>query len=326
MDTSELDDAVRRADLDELVRIIDGLCSARGWDALVTLRDRCARAHETGHQLWPAASHAAYRLALEAPAPYAAAVLEDGAPFSLGPLPEVVAQAHPWHDLAPHVPNGPAAVLTAHERVLRGEDLSEVELPGPSVLELPLRLERWEPQYALAEYRSDRADFPMPEIPALQPAALPTAPLDIERDEASHALVELVRSWTAGSDGRADAVTVRGDALDAIAALGSANVRIASIEPANAMALMAWAGASGGAHGRRSGAAAGRFGAWWVAGALTDLLDKWPPDPARLGTELASLDFFAWGNDEPETGWRLQLAVTNRALGRTWAVAARDAD
>jgi hypothetical protein len=326
VDTSELDDAVRRADLDELVRLIDTLCSRREWDALLALRDRCARAHETGHQLWPAASHATYRLALEAPAPCAAAVLDDDASFLLGPLPEVVAQSHPWRDLAPHVPNGPSAVLAAHERVLRGEDLSGIELPGPAVLEVPPRLVEWEPRYALAEYRSDRADFPMPENPVLQPEPLPAAPPDVERDDASRALVELVRSWTTGSDGRADAVSVRGDALDAIAAFGPGAVRIASIEPAHAMALMAWAGASGGAHGRRSGAAPGRFGAWWAAGALTDLLDDWPPDPARLGGELATLDFFAWERDGPETGWRLHLAVTNRALSRSWAVAATDTE
>ena len=36
---------------------------------------------------------------------------------------------------------------------------------------------------------------------------------------------------------------------------------------------MAWTAASGGAHGRRRGMAAGRFSAWWTAAALTGLLD-----------------------------------------------------
>jgi hypothetical protein len=322
----ELDEAVRRADLDELLRMVDGLCSARDWDGLETLRDRCARAHETGRQLWPVASHAAYRLALEAPAPWAAAVLGDGgAAFSLGPLPEVAAQAHEWHDLAPHVPHGAPAVLAAHERVMRGEDLSEIELPGPSVLEVPLRLVEWEPRYVLAEYRSDRADFPMPEIPNLERAALPSAPDDTEHDEASRALVELVRAWTSGSDGHADAVSVRGSALDAIAALGPRDARVAPIEADRAMALMAWAGASGGAHGRRAGAAAGRFAAWWAAGALTDLLDTWPPESERLGAALGSLDFVAWDIGDPDTGWRLHLAVASPSRGRAWAIAATDA-
>jgi hypothetical protein len=42
---------------------------------------------------------------------------------------------------------------------------------------------------------------------------------------------------------------------------------------------MAWAAASGGAHGPRPGAAAGRFAAWWAAATLTDLHADWPPDP-----------------------------------------------
>ncbi len=327
MHGAEIDEAVRRADLDELVRLIDGLCSARDWDALVALRERCARAHETGRQLWPAASHATYRLALEAPAELAGATLDaDGAPFTLGPLPEVVAQAHTWTELVPHAPNGAPAVLAAHERVLRGEDLSGVDLPGPPVLEVSLRLEEWEPEYALAEYHSDRADFPMPPIPALQPETLPAPNDDIERDEASDALLELVRAWTAGSDGRADAVSVRGGALDAIAALGPRTARVAPIEPAHGLALMAWAGASGGAHGRRAGAAAGRFGAWWALGAMTGLLDDWPPHPDDLGSALGALEFVAWDSEEPETGWRLHLAVEDPAWGRAWAIAATDAD
>jgi hypothetical protein len=325
--STEIDEAVRRADLDELLRLIDGLCSARDWGGLVELRERCSRAHEAGRQLWPAASHAAYRLALEAPAEHAGATLDaTGAPFTLGPLPEVAAQAHAWADLAPYAPNGAPAVLAAHERVLRGEDLSGVELPGPSVLEVSLRLEEWEPDYELAEYHSDRADFPMPAIPALQAVALPARTDDIERDEASGALVELVRAWTAGSDGRADAISVRGGALDAIAALGPRAARVAQVEPGHGLALMAWAGASGGAHGRRAGAAAGRFGAWWALGAMTGLLDDWPPHPDDLGAALATLEFVAWDNQEPETGWHLHVAVASAAHNRAWAVTASDAD
>jgi hypothetical protein len=326
VDAGELADAVRRADLDELLRAVDALCSTRDWDSLETLRERCARAHETGRQLWPVASHAAYRLALEAPAPWAAAVLgDDGAAFAIGPLPEVAAQSHEWHELAPHIPSGAPAVLAAHERVVRGDDLSELTLPGPPVLDVPLRLAEWEPAYALAEYRSDRADFPMPAIPTLHPTKLAKAPRDVERDEASRTLVELVRVWTAGSDGRADAVSVNGGPLDAIAALGPRDSRVTTIDGPLAISLMAWAGASGGAHGRRPGAAAGRFAAWWAAGALTGLLDDWPPDPDRLGAELAALDFVAWDGGEPDTGWRLHLAVGDPTHGRAWAIAATDA-
>ena len=158
--------AVEAGDLDELVRLVDRLCAARDWDGLAELRDRCHRAHElSGRQLWPAAAHAEYRLALEAPGPWAATVLVDGAGrFAPGPLPEVAASTHEWGELEPHLalPPGPPAVLTAHERVLRGEDLTAAAVPGPPVLDLPLRLQAWEPSYPLAAYRAHEADFPRP--------------------------------------------------------------------------------------------------------------------------------------------------------------------
>ena len=60
---------VELGDLDELVRQVDRLGDAEDWDGLVDLRDRCRRALERGRQLWPAASLAEYRLALDAPGP-----------------------------------------------------------------------------------------------------------------------------------------------------------------------------------------------------------------------------------------------------------------
>ncbi len=102
-------DAVASGDLDELLRLVDRLCDDGDWDALLDLRDRCRRAYqETGRQLWPAASHAEYRLALQAPGPAAAAVLVEGAgPFALGPLAEVAASTHRWEELAGSLTRGP---------------------------------------------------------------------------------------------------------------------------------------------------------------------------------------------------------------------------
>lgn len=321
-----LEIALRGGDIDELLRLVDARCATRDWDGLATLRDRCARAHETGHQLWPAAAHAAYRLALEAPGAFAADVLVDeGARFALGPLPEVAAQDHAWGDLAPHLHAGPAAVLTAHERVLRGEDLVDVEPPGPAVLELPLRLESWEPRYALAEYRAHDADFPMPSMPPLEPVELPAPPTVLGPDDTTTALRELVRAWTAGSDGRVELRAVTGDALEAIASFGLSTARVAPLESTEALALLGWAGASGGAHGRRSGAAAGRFGAWWVAATVAGLVDEWPDSAERLGDALTEMRWLAWVPAEGATGWRLHLAVEHPGRGRAWAVAAVDA-
>jgi hypothetical protein len=321
-----LEDALRHADLDELLRLVDQRCASGDWDGLATLRERSARAHETGRQLWPAAAHAAYRLALEAPPGHAARVLVEGmGRFALGPLPEVAAQHHTWRELAPHAPAGAPAVLAAHERVVRGEDCTGVAPTGPPVLELPLQLEEWEPTYALATYRSHTADFPTPPLPSFEPLDLPEAPPDHPLDDAAHALLDLVRAWTSGSDGRAVASVVEGDARAAIAALGPSRVRAAELAPADAVAWMAWAGASGGAHAGRPGAAAGRFGAWWAIATLAGMADDWPPAPGMLGKAVEEVRWFAWQADEPATGWRVQLAVEHPRTRRAWALSAVDA-
>jgi hypothetical protein len=107
--------AVERGDPDELLRVIDGLCEARDWDGLVDLKDRCLHAVERGKQLWGVAEHVDYRLALEAPGPWAGAVIVEGAGrFTLGPLPEVAASTHTWAELDPHIPEGPLRSVTAH--------------------------------------------------------------------------------------------------------------------------------------------------------------------------------------------------------------------
>ena len=90
------------------------------------------------------------------------------------------------------------------------------------------------------------------------------------------------------------------------------------------MAWLAWAGASGGAHGRRRGAAIGRFGAWWTVAALADLADEWPAEPDEIGEALASLDWYWWDAGEPRLGWELQLAVADPIEGYAWAISAHD--
>jgi resuscitation-promoting factor RpfA len=214
--------------------------------------------------------------------------------------------------------------VTAHECVLRGEDLTGESLPGPAVLDLPLRLAEWEPDYFLAHYRPDGADFPGPSPAALHRAEVPSRVADGTRDAATEALVDAVRPWTEGSEGRAEAIAVRGDALDAIAALGRDRVRMVELDLSAALRLLAWAGASGGAHARRPGAAVGRFAAWWTGAALAGLLDRWPVDADELGDALAGLAWYAWDAGGPATGWRLHLAIEDRGSTRAWAVAAVD--
>lgn len=321
---------IELGDLDELVRQIDRLVDARHWDGLIDLHDRARQALDRGKQLWPVASLAEYRLALEAPGEWAAQVLTDAhGRFALGPLPEVAASTHTWADLVPHLVPGPAAVMFAHERVVRGDDLTGIELPGPPVLDLPLRLAAWEPAYPVATYEPAKADFPAPDVP--EPATQPVRGGQrydaevVDDGEVVDALRGLARTWTTESDGRADATAVTGDALTAVRTLGPPSIRIVEIAAADAMAAMAWTAASGGAHGRRRGMAAGRFEAWWTAAALCGFDPHAAVSDNELGEAVAELRWYRWDAAEPSTGWELRLAVEDPSEGLAWAVAATDA-
>ena len=65
----ELERLVDRGDLDALLRLVEHGAAAGDWDGLVALRTACRTARHSGRQLWPAATLAEYRLALEGPGP-----------------------------------------------------------------------------------------------------------------------------------------------------------------------------------------------------------------------------------------------------------------
>ena len=88
---------------------------------------------------------------------------------------------------------------------------------------------------------------------------------------------------------------------------------------------MAWAAASGGAHGRRRGMAPGRFAAWWAAAAVAGELDDWPlPPDAMADLVTQRLRWYAWDAAEPTTGWSLRVAVEDPARRISFAVSAVD--
>ncbi|MGH8905451.1 MAG: DUF6183 family protein [Egibacteraceae bacterium] len=316
------------ADTSALLRAVDGLCAHRQWDALVDLARRCRLAIEVGKQLWPVAMHIDYRLALEAPAAYAAAVLRpDAARFALGPLTEVAAGGHDWVALAPHIADPASAGAVAQERVIRGEDLTRA---GDGIFtELPLVLADWEPSYALPRYRAREAAFPQPEATtrALGRPRRRTPHVALERDPGAKALREVVEVWITQSSGRVHTATVEGCAANAVGRLlhdegqdpAAAMIRLA---PGEALAILHWAGASGGAYGRRRGGARGRFAAWSAAAALAGL--DWPIDQESLGEALAELSWFRWAPPGPEAGWILRLAVEDPVDSLAWAVSATD--
>jgi hypothetical protein len=306
-----LDELVGRADLDGLLRHIETLCTDADWAELLRLRDRCRAADATGRQLWPAAAHAEYRLALQADPAFAAPIAEEAqGRFAIGPLTEVVASTHDWASLAPHLSRGPTRALIAYERVLRGEDLRRDRSIDRTVFDLPLRIEPWEPAYPVAGYEPWRGIFTPPRPTRdLRPVALPFEDPQLVADPmTTEALAELTRPWTEDSNGRGDAAAVMGDALDAIAALGVPQARVGRIGADHALEIMA----------------AGRFNAWWTVAALLELTDDWPVEPDELGLALERLAFFAWDTDEVDVGWSFRLAVVDVERGLAWAAMAND--
>lgn len=336
---SDLDRLLADGDLDGLLRLIDDACDDGDWDALEGVATRSRAAVERGHQLWPAADHAEHRLALEAPAALAAAaVLRDATTFGVAPLSEVAASRLAWADLEPHLPvdAGALRAVVAHERVARGEDLTGVEL-AEDPLGLPLRLAAWEPTAMAPTIGPYGVDDPVPPAGVLEASAATTAgtPAGPEAESASRALRDLGSAWTERSEGVASTAAVVGTGPEAVAVVADGDVRLRELSPDEGIGLMAWLGASAGAHGRRRGAARGRFEAWWCATALAGLDgaglegagldgDDWPPEPDELGEAVAELGWWRWDDRARPAGWFLGLAVEDPLDGIAWALAARD--
>ena len=328
MDDEALDRLIQAVDLDALVRMVDDRCSDRDWAGVMAVRDRCrAATRETGRQLWPAATLAEYRLALLAPADWAARVLDgEAGRFTIGPLSEVAAVHHTWTELAPHLDAVPVATFVAHERAIRGERVDPASLDGfPPVLDIPVGIQPWEPAYPVSNYTDTGAEHPEPDQAGTLTDITATSGGEIVDDDATELAVrQLVEAWTAASTGRAEVVCVEGTGLDALGALGVRAARVAPVPVTTALARLAWAGASGGAHGRRRGMALGRFAMWWVLGALGDLHDTWPPGNDEVAELLAALRWYRWDAHEPAGGWRLQLLVEDASEGLAWAINAAD--
>jgi hypothetical protein len=247
-------------------------------------------------------------------------LVEGAGHFGLGPIAEVAASTHTWAGLAPHAAPGPVAALAAHERVVRGEVVDAATVMHATVLGVPLAFRPWEPVYPVATYEAHRFDAPAPELSRGRPLVVPGRAEVIDDPEVEHAFRDLVRPWTAGSEGRARVVSVESDAAGAIGALGMHDVRAARLAPGEAIALMAWAGANGGRHGRRRGMAAGRDLTWAVLRALLAL----EPDEEPGADAVNALRVLSWNTDDVTTGWILRLAIESPADGVAWAVDAVD--
>jgi hypothetical protein len=332
------DELIENGDLDELTRFVERLADQDEWDELIYVRDDCRAAAARGKQLWPVTAFVNYALALRGPGRVAAHAIEDAAGpgaaaarFGFGPLTEVAASTHAWQEVAPHLSVGPSASVFAHECVARGADLTESPDADGSIFDMPLSLAKWEPPYEVATYKLDKAEFPAPDLPTKKQWSTVSLQgddfsADDETADGRTALIELALHWADESNGRVDAAGVAGDVPGALRSLGLTTARLASIAPEEAFAHMAWAAASGGAHGRRRGAAAGRFAAWWAAAAVADLTHDWPLTAAELGEAVDELQWYLWDEGHDPIGWSLRLAVEDPEHGLAWAVVASDAD
>jgi hypothetical protein len=207
---------------------------------------------------------------------------------------------------------------------VRGESLVDDERAEPHLAEASLRLCDWEPEYPVATYHSWKVEAPRPTH--RNGAAVRIAPCAVDdlRGEEAIALEEVARTWVASSNGASRAVSVEGDAAAAIGGLLTEGSAMATpVEGRDAMALLAWAAASGGAHGRRRGMAAGRGTAWWTAAVLAGTSDEWPPDPDALGEAIEELEWWTWST-RGESGWICRIAIADPIEGLAWALDARD--
>ena len=319
-----LAELIEATDLNALLRAVDGLVDSRDWDGLVELADACEAALERGKQLWPIAAHVDYRLALEAPGDYAADVLtSDLGRFTLGPLTEVAGSTHSWDDIAPYIETQQAAAYVAQERVLRGEDLQGDDRAHADVMALPLVLQAFEPTYALATFHTSHVEVSEPWDPRqpLQEEKITSAATVADADLES-TLLDLVTPWVAESNGAARAVVVDGDAVGAASALTYDALFVGLLEPAEALQRIAWAAASGGAHGRRRGAAFGRFMAFYVVAVAAGL--GWPVGPEDIDAAARRLRWFRWDEGRVEEGWVLRLALEDPVDGWAAAIGATD--
>ena len=239
-----------------------------------------------------------------------------------GPVSEILAQHHTWHDLEPHLAPGHDRSLVAHERALRGDSIDPRE---PSVLDIPFATGDWEPRYPLATYDDDGVHAPPPE-PRIETWQTVDARHGRRLDDATvDAFRQMMTPWTAQSNGTATAAVAEGGAHDAVAALGIGAARLGAVTAPEAVSLLAWAAASGGARGRRRGTATGRGEAWWLLAVFLGIDEPWPVDPDEFASLVVTLECHVLVHDEaPTAGWGLGLVLVDHDEGVSCALVARD--
>ena len=317
MTTSDFRELILLGDVDELIRVVDRLADRREWDEIDGLRRACRAAFERGHQLWPVSDWATYRLVLHGPADLVTELLQEPPPrFPVGPLTEVAAQGLEWDELGPSLTDRRVAAAFAHERALRGEPLDHLIEADGELVELPLRVSGWEPEYVLPTYSVNGIDPAEPPHIRSLPLAPPTPSRVIDDVTATTALEHLVAHRVANGEVEVGAIAIEGPGESAAAELvAGGQLRWSDLDAAAALALWGWHGAGG---RRRAGAAAGRTRVWWALAAVLDLLDDWPLQADELGEASGELRF-GWFGPEGVDGV-VGLAVEDVTHGLAWAL------
>ncbi len=320
------------ARIQQLIADIDSLCTDERWDAVVELRDTCRLAVARGHQWWPAAAWAEYRLALDGPGRLAASVLDSNlSRYTLGPFAEVAASTHSWDELVPYLEPSPASALFAHECVALGDDLrtDDLYVTLPQIFDAPAALEPWEPEYGPVVYHLDRVEHLAPillvgdEHASVASASDEKSRLDpasrtVEDLATCDALAAVLAPWAQTLRWTVLTAAVDGDARVAHALWmshqtpslqtsslqeGASDGDLTLLDSALALRYVAWLGASGGPNGRRRGLAASRSALWWVLLQVTGIADDLDGEPITaadrqlldaFAASVESLRWFTW--------------------------------
>jgi hypothetical protein len=339
MGMSDLDPEVGR--IADLMAEVDSFVLDGQWDEVVALRDRCVAAAQRGHQWWPAAAWAEYRLALDAPGQFAASVLESSASrFTLGPFPEVAASSHAWDELSPFLERSPASATFAHECIALGDDLraDDTYAKLPLIFDLPATLQSWEPLYGPVVYHLDRVEHGAPIVnPFAGPLDFESLAADRWKDDATcEALRSLLLPWAQDPQWKVESQSFFGSPETLLKDPATPPI---FLETQVGLALLAWAGASGGPSGRRRGLASARNDLWWALMQMTGLIDEDNPGGPSLAAaddglleELAAgvseLRFWSWtptpipGEKAELDGWRIGLIVDAPDESLMWAISA----
>jgi hypothetical protein len=324
----------------ELISEVDSLVLDQRWEEVVALRDRCRLAVQRGHQWWPAAAWAEFRMALDGPGAVAASVLDSTADrYTLGPFPEVAASTHAWGELAPHVSGTPGGAAFAHECIALGDDLraDDTFAQLPAVFDLPASLQTWEPDYGPVVYHLDRVEHQMLPVTAVPDGHRLPCRADADSRIADQvtldALQSLVGPWAQDSNNLVEAIACSGDAMTVLDAFGLGNVTPVELTSADALRSMAWIGSSGGPTGRRRGLSSARSDLWWTVLNLTGLSDEDEPvDVASASSSLlddlaeavSELRWSTWGTTSGVVdGWTVRLIIEDPAERLAWGVSAQ---